>query len=380
MKKAWLCLALAAVLLIGVIPWAAAESPLDSYATGTFGDKQTFEVYTGPGKEYFRANNGKAAYGGGTARIYGVAGDWIMIGYGLSGGGYRIGYITRDALKTMSNVKGNVNYSLTFYPTAAWADNYCRLTDDPVMNNKMIYTIPQGTAVTVLATMGSAWTYVEVETPSGPMRGFVWSIHLTDASGNILSYTSAPVPTVRTYSEPTPYVTQTPSPTFFSGSGNVYYHDPVKGDWLPTFQEYSLAGNWPVYSGPGDYYYRANNGKALMGGGTCRIYGEENGWLLIGYSLSNGNYRIGYISAKALPEEGLHIPYLDLKYTTRRLASDADLTDDTLRFQPTVASLKAGSYVLFLGYAQDSDMTWAYVEVLADNMIMRGFIPASALE
>ena len=135
-----------------------------------------------------------------------------------------------------------------------------------------------------------------------------------------------------------------------------------------------------VYTGPGEQYFRANNGKAAYGGGSARIYGVAGDWIMIGYGLSNGNYRIGYISAQALNGTDLRVPYLDLRYTTRRLSSDADLTDDTLRFRPTVAALKAGSYVLFLGYAQDAGITWAYVEVLADNSIMRGFIPASALE
>ncbi len=381
MRKTCLCLAIITILLLGLIPCAAAESPLDSYATGSFGNQQSLAVYTGPGEEYFRANNGKAAYGGGSARIYGVAGDWIMIGYGLSNGNYRIGYISGSAMKALNNLKGSINYNLTFQDIPAWADNYCRLTDDPVMNNKMIYTIPEGTQVKVLATMGTAWTYVEVDTPSGPMRGFVWSIHLMNASGQMLTYTPAPTFSSVVYAGPTVYTAPTPQPTALpSLDANMYYHDTVKGEWLPAYQEFNLKGNWPVYSGPGDYYYRANNGKALMGGGSCRIYGAENGWVLIGYGLSNGNYRIGYISAQALNGTDLRVPYLDLRYTTRRLSADADLTDDTLRFRPTVAALKAGSYVLFLGYAQDAGITWAYVEVLADNSIMRGFIPASALE
>ena len=57
----------------------------------------------------------------------------------------------------------------------------------------------------------------------------------------------------------------------------------------------------------------------------------------------------------------------------------ADLTDDIIRYMPTIATLPAGTYVLFLGYVYENNTTWAYVEVLADNSIMRGFIPASAL-
>ena len=381
MNRRFLCFFVCLFLLAGAILPGLAESPLDSYATGSFGSKQNFPVYSGPGENYVRANNGKAAYGGGTARIFGVCGDWVMIGYGLSGGGYRIGYLSGAALKKLENVKGQVK-ELAFENRLAYADNYCRLTDDPIMKQKMIYTIPQGTAVTVLSTMGKAWTYVEVETPAGPMRGFVWSIHLIDAGGALISNpTPIPVPSYVPVIAPTAPVTAAPVSQAAPAYGETtYYHDAVKGDWLPAYQECTLEGSWPVYSGPGEYYYRANGGKALMGGGNCRVYGVENGWALIGYTLSSGSYRFGYISADALAGAKLRVPYLDLRYTTRRLALEANLTDDALRYRPTLAVLPQGAYVLFLGYLYESGETWAYVEALADNTIMRGFIPASALE
>ncbi len=383
MYKKYLCLALIAVLWLGAFPRALAESPLDSYATGNFGNQQTYAVYTGPGEEYFRANSGKAAYGGGSVRIYGITGDWILIGYGFGGGNYRIGYISKAALPAMNGVSGEVKQELNFTSTPAWADNYCRLTDDPVINNNMIYTIPEGTEVTVLAGMGTAWTYVEVQTPSGPMRGFVWSIHLVDASGHILAVTPSPVPTFRVYSWPTPYVPETPAPTAtpIPTTFNTYYHDTLKGDWLPAYQEIGLQGDWPVYSGPGEGYYRANSGKALMGGGKCRVYGMEKDWILIGYVLSDGHYRFGYISAQALPQKGFRIPYLDVRFAIRRVAEDTPLTDDILRYYTdSVTTLPAGNDVIYLGMTEENGITWAYVEVLAENTIMRGFIPVSSLE
>ena len=377
MKKRLLCMAAALVLFLSVFPAAQAASTLDNYATASFG--KTYAVYSGPGEYYYRANSGKASYGGGTARVYGVTGDWVMIGYQLSSGDYRIGYI-KNGLETMSNVKGRVNYNLTFDSYTARADGYCRLTDDPVINNKMIYTIPEGTPVTVLATMGTAWTYVEVASSSGYMRGFVWSIHLVSESGGQI-VTPPPTATPQPYTPYAPGIPNTPAPavTPVRYTSNTYYHDTGKGEWLPVYGELYLEGSWPVYSGPGEYYFRANNSKATMGGGYCRIYGVENNWALIGYGLSNGQFRIGYVKAEALPQMSLNIPYLDLRYTTRQLQTEANLTDDTVRFRPTLVTLPAGSYVLFLGYAYDSDTTWAYVEVLANNSIMRGFIPAFSL-
>ncbi len=273
MKRRALCFLAAAVLLAGLTVPAGAESVLDVYATGSFGKKVNYAVYTGPGFEYVRANNGKASYGGGSCRIYGVTGDWVMIGYGLSNGDYRVGYIYRTALDTLSNLKGNINYSLAFQPYTAYADDYCRVTDDPVMNNKMMYTVPQSTAVTVLSTMGSSWTYIEVQTPSGPMRGFVWSKHLYGGNAPAPVYTPEPTPPqnacvsvapvyqnvyVTAAPQPTPqpitvnyYVTAAPQPTatprpfivntFYetaapvTGAANAYYHE-TAGEWLPTAQ------------------------------------------------------------------------------------------------------------------------------------------------
>ena len=117
-----------------------------------------------------------------------------------------------------------------------------------------------------------------------------------------------------------------------------------------------------------------------MGGGYCRIYGVENGWVMIGYGLSNGKYRFGYVKQDALPRANLNIPYLDLKYTTRQLRAEAKLTDDIAKTRTTLVTLPAGTYVLFLGYVSEANITWAYIEVMANNSIMRGFIHASALQ
>ena len=387
MKRATLCLMAAVVLLAGMIVPAGAESVLDTYARGRF--RSVYAVYSGPGTEYVRANSGKAAYGGGECRIYGVTENgWVMIGYGLSSGGYRIGYISGEALGDMYNVNGYINYYLTFQPYIAYADNYCRVTDDPVINNKMIYTVPEGSAVTVLCTYGTSWHYVEVRTPNGPMRGFVWSKHLSGGNAPAPTYSViTPAPTPRPTARPTPaptyyyyptypsYPTATPS----SDVPNTYYHQTNRGVWLPTAQSVRLQGSWPVYSGPGTYYYRANNNKATMGGGVCQIYGVEGNWVLIGYGLSNGNYRIGYISLDALPRMGLRIPYLDFQATTR-VVNTVDLTDDPVCYRPAVVTLSANTYLVVLGYVYESGETWAYVEVLAGGSFMRGFVPSRCLQ
>ena len=378
MKKRLVCLTLICALLLSFAPSALARATLDNHATGSF--SKNYAVYTGPGEYYYRANNGKASYGGGTCRIYGTDGDWLLIGYMLKGGDYRIGYIPKTALSTAGKITGHINYNLAFDYTTAYADDYCRVTDDPIMNQKMFYTIPEGTPVTVLATLGNPWTYIEVDSPSGPIRGFVWSIHLRAAPGTQGS--AAANPSGQNVSSVTGKTWQTAAPkaTAAPSSSLTFYHETSKGDWLPKYQDSEISGSWPVYSGPGEYYYRANNGKATMGGGNCRIYGVENGWVMIGYGLSNGKYRIGYVQQRALGRRSMSIPYLDLKYTTRQVKADAKLTDDIAVTRGTLVTLPEGTYVLFLGYVSEANVTWAYVEVMAENSIMRGFIHASALQ
>lgn len=433
MKKRLVCLALAAMLLTSMIPQALAVANLDIYAVASF-DK-SYPVYSGPGMNYYRANNSKASYGGGKARIFGLEGDWLMIGYQLSNGNYRIGYIEKDALYHCKTIDKPINGNLVFSNIVAYAnDDNCWVTDDPIIKCEGIFKVPKGNTVTVLGTLGPYFTYVETKYGNMPVRGFIWNDHLrynpgegpaeadpvimdpliiTPINPTAVPVTPRPVtyppvtnppityPPVTyppvTYAPVTyppvtyapityPPVTYAPVtyppvtyPPVTATPQNTYYHDTTKGQWLPSYQRITITGGWPVYSGPSTSYYRAANGKAQMGGGSCLLYGVENNWALIGYGLSNGGFRIGYVSISALPKSGLRVPYLDLVYSTRQLVTAANLTDDIVKNLTTVVTLPAGTYVLFLGYVYDSNTTWAYVEVLAQNTIMRGFIPAYTL-
>ncbi|MBQ2978257.1 MAG: hypothetical protein IJE17_12290 [Clostridia bacterium] len=360
MKKRLVCLMLALVLVMPALFSAQALTGLNSFAHARF--DRGYPVFSGPGEYYYRANNGKAMYGGGgVARVYGVIGNWIMIGYELGSGDYRIGYITKTALKGMSDVQGKINYNLSFSSSTAWINGNCSLTDDPVINNKTVLNLSAGTQVTALATMGTEWTYIEVLGTSSYMRGFVRSRYISYSpvgSSNNSSY----------------------NPSYNSSyAPNTYYHDYNKGDYLPDYQTIRFSRSYPVYSGPGTYYYRANSGKATMGGGVCRLYGVENGWALIGYELNDGSFRIGYVDADGIPQEGFRIPYLDLKYTTRTLVTNASLTDDIVMYKPTILNLSAGTRVTYLGLCYGLGRVWAYVEANGASSTMRGFIPASAL-
>ena len=391
MKRRVICFALALAVFFSLLPEARAITSLDSYISANFG--RSYDVFSGPGRQYYRANMGKAMYGGGAARVYGSDGDWIMMGYQLSNGDYRIGYVYKTALSTAVYVNGDIQ-PLRFSHYTAYAGSNCTVTDDPVINMKRVASLPENTPLTVLATMDTNWYYVEVNTSQGLMRGFVWSGYVKNS--NVPAPTAVQWVTAAPFTPAWPTVTAIPLRTSVPIATAAPWNPPtarpaptsapssLSSVWLPVAKNMYLTGNWPVYSGPGEYYYRANSGKATKGEGTCQVYGLENmgygDWLMIGYALSNGGYRIGYVRAEALGANIANAPQLSLAYHTRRLAMDAALTDDPEHTAATVAQIPAGTYVLFLGNMYSSNAVWAYVEALANNQIMRGFVLAGALE
>ena len=130
----------------------------------------SYPVYTGPGKDYHRV--GKATVGGGVCRLYGIEGDWLLMGYGTSDGGYRIGYITKDALPADITTK-----PLELSSLQVTLNQEARLIDDPIITTKQIGRLPKGSTVTLLAYLseGNRWAFVEVSNfeDGKPARGFI---------------------------------------------------------------------------------------------------------------------------------------------------------------------------------------------------------------
>lgn len=167
-KLCILLLALAALLALTV---GAQAANLNTYATARF--ERSWPCYSGPGEYYFRANNGKATYGGGgVARVYGVTGKWVLIGYQTGTGIYRLGYIEKKALDDMTVIEGAYDEKLTFSNYARYIQHDVDLTDDPVIRETPVCTLAQGTKVQVLGQAGHL-SYVQVNTEEGLMRGFV---------------------------------------------------------------------------------------------------------------------------------------------------------------------------------------------------------------
>ncbi len=141
------------------------------------------------------------------------------------------------------------------------------------------------------------------------------------------------------------------------------------------------AGAHEVYSGPGTGYYRAASGKATVGGGICRVYGAVEDWALIGYGLSAGGYRIGYVRKSVVPS-GVPVPELSLGLVPMTVTGEATLTDDPIISVQggTMSKLRTGAIVHVLAYMGDGDH-WAYVEVpdFSNGQPARGFVAKSKL-
>ena len=134
----------------------------------------TQPVYTGPGTEYYRSNNGRAEVGGGRLRYWGSVGDWALIGYQLSNNLYRVGYISSAALPddlTINNLHlGNQTVTV---------EREVTLHDDPIIKPIKLYNLKPGEQVTLLAYFGQWYAYVETTYQNKPIRGFVLKENLS---------------------------------------------------------------------------------------------------------------------------------------------------------------------------------------------------------
>ena len=119
---------------------------------------------------------------------------------------------------------------------------------------------------------------------------------------------------------------------------------PAAGETLDAYFTCRFSRSPAVYTGPSDTYFRA--GRAQYGSpGQARVYGEENGWLLIGYQTSSGRYRLGYIDASAALDKMVDAPAdavlrsLSFDYTPVWLTRDCGLTDDPVISRAPIDSL-----------------------------------------
>ena len=137
--------------------------------------------------------------------------------------------------------------------------------------------------------------------------------------------------------------------------------------------EIKFAGGkkYDVYSAPDKNSLRGGNGKAKVSTNSwIQVFGKENGWILIQYSIDSSHYRFGYISASALPKKAA-VDNLDLSRFDAVINTPVSVTDDPLYSESELTALAAGTQVTWLAGMGD----WAYIEGAG----FRGFVPAAAL-
>ena len=170
-----------------------------------------------------------------------------------------------------------------------------------------------------------------------------------------------------------PAPTPVPGPPSYSGDLNQELPKPLNG---------VLNANYPVYQGPGTNFYRSNSGKASYGkGGNARIYGTDGEWLLIGYGLSNGDYRIGYIHNYTLPEkiDPASVQRLTYAGVETTIVKEGPVTDDPIMNTKQIDRVTVGTPVTFLAWT-DSTHRWALIEYQSPNRgPIRAFIGGSYL-
>lgn len=139
---------------------------------------------------------------------------------------------------------------------------------------------------------------------------------------------------------------------------------------------FTSGQNFPVYSGPGEHFLRAANGKALVSTNDwIQVFGSENGWMLIQYDLSSSHMRMGYISLSALPRDA-SVDALNLAREDAVLSSAQTLTDDPLFSRSALMQLPAGHSLVRLARMGE----WAYVETYTGSQPVRGFVLANSLQ
>ncbi len=133
----------------------------------TFAGKKKYDVYSAPDKNAIRGGNGKARVSTNSwIQVFGTENGWVLIQYSIDASHYRFGYITEKSLPGKAAVP-----ALGFNRTEAWIKRLLFVTDDPLYSQSILFTLPEGSRVIWLATMGD-WAYIE-STGKELARGFV---------------------------------------------------------------------------------------------------------------------------------------------------------------------------------------------------------------
>ena len=157
-------------------------TPTDFYEpqTITLRTNEKYDVFAAPGRDSYRAANGKAVMSTNDwVQIFGEENGWLLVQYDISSDRMRFGYIDASALPKNADVPELIWFTL---PEQTINVNTF-VTDDPLMSCVSICQLNVGDKVRVLASFDN-WYYIETTNDYGQLlRGFVpmSCIDITDA-------------------------------------------------------------------------------------------------------------------------------------------------------------------------------------------------------
>lgn len=151
--------------------------------------------------------------------------------------------------------------------------------------------------------------------------------------------------------------------------------------------EIKFAGGrqYPVYTGPGEQYTRSGNGKGSVSTNDwIQVFGRLGNWIMIQYDISKDRYRIGWISASALPK-GAKVETFDRAFEYYALEDMLDntvlqacsLTDDPFNSRTSIAELPAGQVITEIVYDYEG---WSYIRTVIDGQEIFGFVPSDCID
>ena len=135
--------------------------------------KGKYAVYSGPGKQYYREANGKAAVSANDwVQVFGTDGNWVLIQYRVDGPLLRFGYIQTSALQDPDEVP-----ALTLEAVSLADTENEFVTSNPLGLGGQMRFEYSGVSMTRLGTLGDFWMYVELFLPNGqPARMFAETV------------------------------------------------------------------------------------------------------------------------------------------------------------------------------------------------------------
>lgn len=166
---------------------------------------------------------------------------------------------------------------------------------------------------------------------------------------------------------------------------------PLKSDAAPVQVTWRTLGmrkaeKLPVYSAPFADAWRGAKGKAAVSTAepfTLLGAAQEGKWLLVEYTVSAGERRIGWIET---PDTGRlrdllgRDPWCIGHRLLCRVTAKAALTDDPRGGRRVLRDLAPGESVIAMGRLNEDGAVWVLVETEIDGKTAWGFIPRDALE